>query len=279
MGMFSWLFGKKKKKRKKRPVAGKRPRPAAQGPKGAPTSGAKPVPEPPEVELLPEGYFEVPLPDGDGMCCDEGCVCGSVVIARGTGYLFIEQETVDFRSNAPTVEQARAKERRVRSQMGDMDEAAAVMHGRTTALLICEQSARHRGIDLEAAAADAAHWWETGQAPLRATPEAKPVEVEPVKEAAAEPVAEEPAEKPKPKAKKKATPKAKTTETEAKKAEPKVKKAAAEKAEPTTKKAKPTTAKAKPKAKKTEPRAKKSTQSTSKKRREEGEVETQGQGA
>ena len=161
--------------------------------------------------------------------------------------------------------------------MGDMDEAAAVMHGRTTALLICEQSARRRGIDLEAAAADAAHWWETGQAPLRATPEAKPVEVELVKEAA-EPIDDKPAEKPKPKARKKATPKAKTTETEAKKAEPKVKKAAAEKAEPTTKKAKPTTAKAKPKAKKTEPRAKKSTQSTSKKR-EEGEVETQGQGA
>lgn len=270
MGIFGWLFGKKKKRKKKRPVAGKRPRPAAQRPKGAPTAGAKPAAEPPEVELLPEGYFEVPLPDGDGMCCDEGCVCGSVVIARGTGYLFIEQDTVDFRSNAPTVEQARAKERRVRSQMGDMDEAAAVMHGRTTALLICEQSARRRGIDLEAAAADAGHWWETGQAPLRATPEAKPVEVEPAKEAAAETAAEAPAEKPKPKAKKKATPKAKTTETKAKKAEPKVKKAAAEKAEPTTKKAKPTTAKAKPKAKRSAGAASK--------RKEEGEGETQGQG-
>lgn len=279
MGMFSWLFGKKKKKRKKRPVAGKRPRPAAQGPKGAPTSVAKPAAEPPEVELLPEGYFEVPLPDGDGRCCDEGCVCGNVVIARGTGYLFIEQETVDFRSNAPTVEQARAKERRVRSQMGDMDEAAAVMHGRTTALLICEQSARQRDIDLEVAAADARHWWETGQAPLRATPEAKPVEVELVKEAAAEPVAEEPAEKPKPKAKKKATPKAKTTEPKAKKVEPKVKKAAAtEKTEPEAKKTRAatdkatTTKKAKPKAKKTEPRA-------ASKKKEEGEGETQGQGA
>ena len=278
MGMFSWLFGKKKKKRKKRPVAGKRPRPAAQGPKGAPTSVAKPAAEPPEVELLPEGYFEVPLPDGDGRCCDEGCVCGNVVIARGTGYLFIEQETVDFRSNAPTVEQARAKERRVRSQMGDMDEAAAVMHGRTTALLICEQSARQRDIDLEVAAADARHWWETGQAPLRATPEAKPVEVELVKEAA-EPIDDKPVEKPKPKAKKKATPKAKTTEPKAKKVEPKVKKAAAtEKTEPEAKKTRAatdkatTTKKAKPKAKKTEPRA-------ASKKKEEGEGETQGQGA
>jgi len=216
MGMFSWLFGKKKKrKKKKRPVAaGKRPRPSAQKPKGAPPSGAKPAAEPPKVEPPPPaGYFEVPLPDGDGVCSDEGCVCGGAAIARGTGYLYVDRETVDFRSNAPTVEQARSKEERVRSQMGDMDEAAAVMHGRTTALLICEQSARQRGIDLEAAAADAAHWWETGQAPLRATPEAKPVEDKPTE--TDEPVADKPAAKPKPKAKKKAKPKAKATETKA----------------------------------------------------------------
>jgi hypothetical protein len=215
MGMFSWLFGKKKKKRKKRPVAaGKRPRPAAQRPKVAPPAEAKTVAEPPKVEPPPAGYFEVPLPDGDGICSDEGCVCGGAVVPRGTGYLYVDRETVDFRNNASTVEQARAKEERVRSQMGDMDEAAAVMHGRTTALLICEQSARQRGIDLEVAAADAAHWWETGQSPLRATPEAKPVEAKPIEKAAVDPAADKPAEKPKPKAKK-AKPKAKTTETKA----------------------------------------------------------------
>ena len=214
MGMFSWLFGKKKKRKKRRPAAGKRPRPAGQRPKGAPPAGAKPAAEAAKaVPPPPAGYFEVPLPDGDGVCSDEECVCGGVVIARGTGYLYVDRETVDFRSNAPSVEQARAKEERVRSQMGDMDEAAAVMHGRTTAMLICEQSAWRRGIDLEVAAADAGHWWETGQAPLRATPEAKPVEAEPAK--ADEPVADKPAGKPKPKAKKKAKPRAKKAEPKA----------------------------------------------------------------
>lgn len=203
MGMFSWLFGKKKKRKKRRPAAGKRPQ-------GAQPAAAAPVAEPPKVEPPPEGYFEVPLPDGDGVCSDDECMCGGDVIARGTGYLYVDQDTVDFRSNAPSVEEARAKEGRVRSQMGDMDEAAAVMHGRTTALLICEQSARRRDIDLKVAAADAGHWWETGQAPLRATPEAKPVE--------AATVADKPAEKKaKPKAKKKAKPKVKKTEPKAKK--------------------------------------------------------------
>ncbi len=242
MGIFNWLFGKKKKKRKRRPASGKRPLPAGQRPKGAPPAGAKPAAEAAKtVPPPPAGYFEVPLPDGDGVCSDEECICGGVVIARGSGYLYVDRETVDFRGNAPSVEQARAKEERVRSQMGDLDEVAAVMHGRTTALLVCEQSARRKGIDLEVAAADARHWWETGQAPLRATPEAKPVEAKPAK--ADEPVADKPAKKPKPKAKKKAKPKAKTTEA---------------------------------KAKKTAPKAKKSTKSAAKKKDEEGEVEAQG---
>ena len=211
MGIFNWLFGKKKKKRKRRPASGKRPLPAGQRPKGAPPAGAKPAAEAAKtVPPPPAGYFEVPLPDGDGVCSDEECMCGGALIARGFGYLYVDRETVDFRGNAPSVEQARAKEERVRSQMGDLDEAAAVMHGRTTALLICEQSARQRGIDLEVAAADARHWWETGQAPLRATPEAKPVEIKSAK--AAEPVTGKPAEKPKPKAKKKAKPKTKKAE-------------------------------------------------------------------
>lgn len=259
MGMFGWLFGKKKKGKKKRPVAGKRPRPAAQRPKGAPPAAAQRVAEPPQVEPPPAGYFEVPLPDGEGVCSDGECMCGGALIARGTGYLYIDRNTVDFRRNAPSVEQARDKKRRLRSQMGVMDEAAAI-HGRVTALLICEHSARRREIDLEVAAADAGHWWETGYAPLRATPEAKP--------AAVEPVAEEPAEKPKPKARRKAGPKAETDE-----AEPKARR----KARPKAEKAEPETEETEPAAKKAAPKARRSTKSASKKKKEEeGEVETQG---
>jgi len=35
---------------------------------------------------------------------------------------------------------------------------------------VCEQGARLRNLDLETAAVDAAHWWRTGQIPLRPTP-------------------------------------------------------------------------------------------------------------
>ena len=37
-------------------------------------------------------------------------------------------------------------------------------------ILMCEQGARRRSLDLEVAAADARHWWDTGEVPLRATP-------------------------------------------------------------------------------------------------------------
>ena len=115
----------------------------------------------------------------------------------------MSQEVVDFRKDARSIEAAQAKENRVRMQSQDMDEAAAVMHGMTTAVLLCEDAARRRGLDLEVAAADARRWWETSGAPLRATPLAKTVEPEPETVVVTEPADEEPKEKPKkPRAKK-----------------------------------------------------------------------------
>jgi len=37
-------------------------------------------------------------------------------------------------------------------------------------ILMCEQGAKLRGINLDTAATDAKHWWETGLVPLRPTP-------------------------------------------------------------------------------------------------------------
>jgi hypothetical protein len=37
-------------------------------------------------------------------------------------------------------------------------------------ILLCKEAARRRDLDLEVAAQDAAHWWETGSVALRATP-------------------------------------------------------------------------------------------------------------
>jgi hypothetical protein len=41
-----------------------------------------------------------------------------------------------------------------------------------TAVLVCEQGAKQRKLDLKVAAADARLWWEKRQVPLRATPRA-----------------------------------------------------------------------------------------------------------
>ena len=41
-------------------------------------------------------------------------------------------------------------------------------------ILVCEQGARLRKLDLKVAGADAAHWWRTGKVPLRPTPTMEP---------------------------------------------------------------------------------------------------------
>jgi hypothetical protein len=114
------------------------------------------------------------------------------VIARGSGYLYISQEAVDFRKDARSVEAARDKANRVRLQMSDMDEAAAVIHGRITAVFLCQKAAERRCLDLVVAAADARHWWETGMAPLRATPVVAVVGGKSAESRPAEKIAEKP---------------------------------------------------------------------------------------
>ena len=126
----------------------------------------------------PEGYFEVPVPPGDGVCSDDNCPCPEVRIPRGTGYLYISQEVVDTRRNARTLQEAQMLLERMRQEWsrrsgGGMLAGPRGWQGIMTPILVCEQGARLRGIDLEVAAADAKHWWNTGMVPLRATPLAR----------------------------------------------------------------------------------------------------------
>jgi hypothetical protein len=197
MGIFDRLFGKRKKKTRK-PVKGQRPRPAAQQ-KARPEEPSHPLMVRPAATSVPAlVYFEVPRPEGDGICSDGACSCKRAVIARGNGYLYVSQEAVDFRNDAQSVAAAQAKANRVRMQMSNMAEAAAVIHGRTTAVLLCQQAAEGKCLDLVVAAADARHWWDTGMAPLRATPVAPVAE----KKSRGTRSTEMVAEKPKTKAKK-----------------------------------------------------------------------------
>jgi hypothetical protein len=119
------------------------------------------------------GYMEVPEanPGGDGICSDNDCPCGypGATIPRGSGYIYISQEVVDFRRDAPSMREA---ERKIANLRQDLGGTVVFGQGIFAPILMCEQGARKRGLDLQVAAADARYWWETGLVPLRATPAA-----------------------------------------------------------------------------------------------------------
>ncbi len=114
-------------------------------------------------------YFEAQRPDREGRCSDNSCPCGQegVIIPKGEGYLYISKEVVEFRHDARSIEECREKCLKIRAKMGSF---IIWTQGTISPILCCEQAARLRGLDLKIAAADAKYWWETGLAPLRATP-------------------------------------------------------------------------------------------------------------
>jgi hypothetical protein len=101
------------------------------------------------------------------LCSDDSCPCGypGATIQRGAGYIYTSREVADFRADCLTEAEARVKIDRL--SRGAMMVATA---GVFAPILMCEQGARKRGLDLDVATADARHWWETGMVPLRPTP-------------------------------------------------------------------------------------------------------------
>jgi len=112
-------------------------------------------------------YFECPAPRNAGLCSDPECPCDEVSIPRGKGYLLVTPECVDFRRDALSMAEASAKIKRIEEERNQM---IILGPGIASPILMCEQGARKRGLDLKVAAADAKQWWETGKAPLRVTP-------------------------------------------------------------------------------------------------------------
>jgi ankyrin repeat protein len=114
-------------------------------------------------------FFECSRPSGDGTCSDNGCPCGwpGAILPRGTGYLYVSKEVVDFREDACTEAEATAKIMSLQKRSGVV---IANPNSLASAILICKQAALKRGVDLDIASQDARHWWETGEVPLRPTP-------------------------------------------------------------------------------------------------------------
>ncbi len=115
-------------------------------------------------------YFECDVPTDNGLCSDNACPCPEVVIQRGKGYLYIEQSLIDFRREYPAIESARIVMSQRLEQQRANSGGQAINFYRLGPILVCEEGAKLRNLDLKVAAADAKHWWETGLVPLRATP-------------------------------------------------------------------------------------------------------------
>lgn len=114
-------------------------------------------------------YMEVPVFPGEGTCSDNACPCGfpGAAIPRGTGYMYVSEDVVEFRRDAPSMLEAERKINRTQEATGTRIIGAA---GVFAPILMCELGAKKRDLDLAVAAEDARHWWEHGEVPLRATP-------------------------------------------------------------------------------------------------------------
>ncbi len=115
-------------------------------------------------------YFDVPLISGDGVCSDNQCPCPENKIPRGTGFLYVSSELVEKRRKFPSYFLAKAN-LEIERKMLEIKLGSAVFMTTQDLLpiLMCEQGARLRNLDLDIASADATYWWETGLVPLRAT--------------------------------------------------------------------------------------------------------------
>jgi len=99
-------------------------------------------------------------------CSDKGCDCGGVVLSYNEAYLYVSEKAAAFRMRTPSYDAVRQE--LAKQQSGGV--ATKVRATDWTGIIVCEKSAKERKLDLHVARADAAHWWDTGEMPLRATP-------------------------------------------------------------------------------------------------------------
>jgi len=125
-----------------------------------------------EEELVQLESFEVPLPSGDGRCSDNDCPCPApgTLIPHGSGFLYIDEAAVEFRSDARTAAALEEKGQRIQAEWASRGVTHLIDPQAYRAILVCEQGARRRGLDLGVAAEDARLAWSQGRAPLRPTP-------------------------------------------------------------------------------------------------------------
>lgn len=118
-------------------------------------------------------YFEIDPARPGARCQRDGCECGEAAVAVAESHLFISNDCVQFRLDCPTLKQAQSKVRRLvnEAKLKAAGKYVVIFDDSMPApLLYCRLAAESHGINLKIAAADAAHWRATGQAPYRPTP-------------------------------------------------------------------------------------------------------------
>lgn len=131
-----------------------------------PTSNIKQEPEEPVMSTM----MECPPFPGQAACSDNECPCPNTTMPPAKGYLWIKQEIANTRMKCLTLEALQGY--MSASGISSIDE----VRRRCLPLVVCEQSAKRRGLDLAVASSDYASWVKTGKVLCRATPLASKVE-------------------------------------------------------------------------------------------------------
>lgn len=116
------------------------------------------------MEFFDDGSWKA---SGTVFCADDDCACGRGKISWGSGFLYVSPEIAVFRRIFRSQRSAEQEmHRRVLEKYG----RPVSYHCKIGPQLFCKRAARKLNLDLDLASMDAKHWWETGKAPLRATP-------------------------------------------------------------------------------------------------------------
>lgn len=125
------------------------------------TQATSTVPENPKTETV---LMECPPFPGQVACSDNDCPCPNTTMPPAKGYLWIKKEIVDTRMTCLSLQALQGF--MSMSGVSSIDE----VRRHCLPIVVCEQSATRRGLDLTVAASDYLSWVKTGKVPCRATP-------------------------------------------------------------------------------------------------------------
>lgn len=124
-------------------------------------SASKPVEKQQTKEPV---MMECPPFSGQASCSDDECPCSNTTMPPAKGYLWIKPEVAGTRMKCLSLPSLQGH--MTASGIAGIDE----IRRRYLPIVVCEQGAKRRNLDLAVAASDYTCWVKTGKAPCRPTP-------------------------------------------------------------------------------------------------------------